>query len=85
VGFVSSIAEDMGKCSLVRVHGDFREEKDVRGVKIYRGGHIRQRGAAVSRFFGVYCENVYLCRGRGCRSWRACVSVDPRWRSVWGI
>ena len=34
VGFISSMLEDPSECSLVRVHWDFREEEDVRGVEV---------------------------------------------------
>ncbi len=84
VGFVSSVAEDLDKCPLVRVHGGFREEKDVRGVKIYHGDQIRQRGDVIAHFLGADSENGYHCRGRGCR-WRGCVHVEPRWRGVRGM
>ncbi len=84
VGFVFSVAEDLGKRPLARVHGGFREEKDVWGVKVYQCDHIRQRGAVVFRVFFVDCEGVYLCRGWGCR-WRGRVRVGPQWSGVWRI
>ncbi len=69
---------------MVRVHGGFREEQDARGVEVYNGDQIRQRGVVMSRFLGVDCKNGYRRPGRGCRL-RGCVYVDLRRGVVWGM
>ena len=57
VGFVSSIAENLGECPLVREGRGFRKEKNVRGMSVYHVDHIRKRGAIGSHFLCVEGEN----------------------------
>ena len=68
VGFVSSVAGDLGMCPLVMEGRSFRKEKNVRGMSVQQDDHIRKRGAIGFHFLCVEGENSYLRHRR--RMWR---------------
>lgn len=80
VYFVASIAEGLCECPLMRVHGGFREQEDVRSVSVEHGDHVGEGGTIMSRLLCIECEYGYFRTGWG----RPC--LRGAWvRFQWGM